>query len=940
MRVISYLSTFLMVAFLAACGGGGGSPGLSSGATPTTTAFFTTVPSAGLTLAKGVSNSFAIGGGTPPYLATSSNLAIASGSVNGTVLSIAGVGAGATSIDVRDSAGATKAVTVTVTESAAPTPVTMFTTAPSNVSIANGTTVSYTITGGKTPYTVTSDDLSVLRATVSGSNLSVSAVGGGSANLTIKDADGASSISIAVTVGSSTKFFMNAPGSVNMVPGASATYLLSGGTAPYSVVSSDVRVANGGIVGTALTVSAVAVGSASLQITDASGTSLTLSITVAVPPSTTAVSQDPVLKSPTLRDAAGLTTNSLAASGNTLLSVTLTDPSGLGIPNQVIDVAGDPTQVVFPEGSAGLTNSSGVATIKVARASLLASGAGSLTLTYSYKVGAFAAYPNGSLPPTANKVITTYIGYQLSASNITLTNLDVGTGTLAAYGTRQVSVQANVNGVPATGTPVQVNFTASCGQISPATASTNSSGLAVVSYTATDALGTTPSTLGCSGKTVEITASTVGATVVSRTLNIAAAPATNLSFVSATPSRIYLDGAGGPTQSIVEFKLVNARGEAILGQDVSLTLKTLNGGIPKASIGSVGSLAAVRITTDADGKVSVPVFSGTVPTSVLVNAALVSNPLIQTDSAVLTIASGRPAQMRVSLSIGERAIRGFNFDGSETTVTLSLADRQGNPVPDGTAVNFVTEGGVMIPPVCTTGGVAGNSQCNVKIRTQNPRPVNGLVTILAYAAGEEDFVDANFNNVFDCGEAYTDLGIAYRDDTATVLGAVNAFVTGEFSVPRSASASACATGVTPSPTVGDGVWGAADVRMQTIVVFSTDDLNILSPTWTSVASAQWGGTVVASQLDVSVQDLNGNSVPTGSTIAALATDTSIALPTTGGATPVIGTCSVSGQSHVAVPNSLSPLPLSIYLKDCVTGDQVKVTVTTSAGVKAITFAVP
>ena len=178
MRVISYLSTFLMVAFLAACGGGGGSPGLSSGATPTTTAFFTTVPSAGLTLAKGVSNSFAIGGGTPPYLATSSNLAIASGSVNGTVLSIAGVGAGATSIDVRDSAGATKAVTVTVTESAAPTPVTMFTTAPSNVSIANGTTVSYTITGGKTPYTVTSDDLSVLRATVSGSNLSVSAVGG------------------------------------------------------------------------------------------------------------------------------------------------------------------------------------------------------------------------------------------------------------------------------------------------------------------------------------------------------------------------------------------------------------------------------------------------------------------------------------------------------------------------------------------------------------------------------------------------------------------------------------------------------------------------------------------------------------------------------------------------------------------------------------------
>ncbi len=944
MRAISYLSTFLMAAFLVACGGGGGSPGLSSGSVAPTPAppstLFTTVPVAGLTLAMGVSNSFAVGGGTPPYSVTSSNLAVTSASINGTVLSIGGVGGGSASIDVRDSAGQTKSISITVTTQAVTPPITMFTTAPANVNIANGSTVTYTITGGYTPYTVTSDDLSVVRATISGSTLTVSAVGGGKASLTIKDAAGGSTVVIAVTVGSSTKLFINAPGAVNMVPGASAVYLLNGGTAPYSVVSSDVRVANGGIVGTALTVSAVAVGGANLQVTDASGTTLLLVITVAVPPSTTVVSQDPILKSPTLRDAAGLSTNSLSASGNTLLSVTLTDPSGLGIPNQVIDVAGDPTQVVFPEGSSGLTNASGVATIKVARASLLASGAGSLTLTYSYKVGAFSSYPNGTLPPSANKVITTYIGYQLSASNITLTNLDVGTGTLAAYGTRQVSVQANINGVAATGTPVQVNFTASCGQISPSTASTNSSGLVVVSYTATDAVGTTLSTLGCSGKTVEITASTVGATVVSKTLNVAAAPATNLSFVSATPSRIYLDGAGGPTQSIVEFKLVNARGEAILGQDVSLTLKTLNGGVPKASIGSVGSLAAVRITTDANGKVSVPVFSGTVPTSVLVNAALVSNPLVQTDSAVLTIASGRPAQARVSLAIGERAIRGFNFDGSETTVTLSLADRQGNPVPDGTAVNFVTEGGVMIPPVCITGGVAGNSQCSVKIRTQNPRPPNGLVTILAYAAGEEDFVDANFNNVFDCGEAFTDLGIAYRDDTSTVLGTVNAFVTGEFSVPRSPSASTCATGVTPSPTAGDGVWGAADVRMQTVVVFSTDDLNILSPIWTSAPSAQWSGGVVASQLDVSVQDLNGNSVPTGSTILASATDTSIALPTTGGALPTIGTCSVSGQSQVAVPNTLAPLPLSIYLKDCVAGDQVKVTVTTPAGVKAVTLTVP
>jgi hypothetical protein len=642
-----------------------------------------------------------------------------------------------------------------------------------------------------------------------------------------------------------------------------------------------------------------------------------------------------------LVDASGAATASISASGYTVLNVSLKDPGGLPIPNQVIEVSGDATKIVFPEGSAGLTNASGVASVKIARASLVASGAGSLTVAFNYKVGALTTYPNGSLPPTADKVFSTYVGYQLSAANITLTNMDVGAATLAAYGTRQVSVQANINGIAVSSTPVQVNFTASCGQVSPVLASTNSSGVAVVSYTATDAVGTSTSTLGCSGKTVEISASTIGAAVISRSLSILAAPATNLSFVSVTPTRIFLANSGGVTQAVAEFKLVNARGEPLLGQDVQLTLKTLNGGIPKASFGTVGNVGAIIVTTNADGKVSVPVFSGTVPTSVIVNAALVSNPLVQTDSAVLAVASGLPAQARVSLSLGKFAIRGFNFDGEETTVTMSLADRQGNPVPDGTVVNFVTEGGVMIPPVCTTGALAGDSQCVVKIRSQNPRPSNGLVSILAYVSGEEDFVDANFNNVYDCGEAFSDLGSAYRDDTAIANGVVNAFVVGEFSVPRAASASTCGVGVTPTPQSGDGVWGMADVRKQAVMVFSTDDFTIGNPSWVSAADSQWSGSVVTTQLSVSIADLNGNSVPTGSSIGVLVTDNSAKLPSDGAATsPLIGSCKLTGQSHDAVPNSLAPLPLNIFLKECVSGDQVKVTVTTPGLVKSVNFTVP
>ena len=101
---------------------------------------------------------------------------------------------------------------------------------------------------------------------------------------------------------------------------------------------------------------------------------------------TVVVNSDPILRG-VLQDGAGVTTSSISASGLTEVNATLTDPSGKGIPNQVINVSGDATKVTFPEGSGGLTDANGVAKIKVARASLFATGADALTLAYSYKAG-------------------------------------------------------------------------------------------------------------------------------------------------------------------------------------------------------------------------------------------------------------------------------------------------------------------------------------------------------------------------------------------------------------------------------------------------------------------------------------------------------------------------------------------------------------------------
>ena len=694
-----------------------------------------------------------------------------------------------------------------------------------------------------------------------------------------------------------------------------------------------------------------------------------------------------------LRDAANALTTTVGSSGLTTLKATLKFPDGTPIKQKRVDITGDLTKISFPEGNAQLTDSLGVATIKVTRASATAGGAGTLT-------GAATISGSSIFGPLVTTVVTGALDYSVGAvvgaAALALDPINVGAASLAAYGTSQITVRAMLG--TSVAPSVQVSFSSSCGQISPATAPTNSNGIATVSFTATDVTGTVVSTLGCGGKTVDISASAVGASSVSTPITVTAAPPTNLSFVvpaDPTKSRIYLANSGGATQTIVQFLLSNARGEPLPSQNVTVFLKTSDGTTPavgatpvKASFVAVGNTDPKTLTTDSFGKISVPVFSGTVPTNVLVNAVLASTivtpPKIQTDSSVVVIASGRPVQSRVSLVPAKHAIRGFDFDGATTTVTMSLADRQGNPVPDGTAVNFVTKAGVMIPPTCVTGAVPGDSQCTVSIRTQNPRPFatdnttknGGYVSILAYTAGEEDFKDENFNNTFDAPELFTDLGTAYRDDfaTATLLpgeykwnrdgsrsttiqsfdGTMYVQQPGEFAVPRAAETG----GTTPLPNQGDGVWGAADVRGQVVIVFSTDDLSVVGPLvgaalnsaaiastiptgWIGDIDPQWNGRAVATGLKVSIQDLNGRSVPTGSTIAVAVTDNSPKLPTDGDpVAPTIGTCSLISQSHTAVPDALEPLTLTLNLKQCITGDQVGITVTTPAMAKTYAFTVP
>lgn len=624
--------------------------------------------------------------------------------------------------------------------------------------------------------------------------------------------------------------------------------------------------------------------------TPSSGAGSTPSNSISTSTSTSTV----VIGTPTvvveIRDANNAVTTSIGGSGISTASAKLLDAGGKPVVGRLVTFTADTALVrLNPSSGSVLSDLNGVASIQISPFSFLVSGASSIKAS--------------ALIDTVS--VSGGRDFQVSVTNLVLRSLNVGSTSLAAFGNRAISVQVAANGTPVT-SPVQVVFTASCGSASPASVNTDGAGNAATSYKA--------DVIACAGTNVTISASSVGATPLSGQISVLPTVATNIQFVSTAPAVIYLRDSGAATQAVVTFKVVDANGIAQPNQALAVSLVNSGSGV---SLDTLGANSQIIKTSDAAGNVSVAVFSGTVPTPVQVRAVLVANNLISTTSGILTVASGRPVQKAASISAEKLSIEGGQIDGETTGITFRIADRQGNPVPDGTVVNFVSQSGAMIPPVCVIAG--GTSQCKSEIRSQGTRTENGRVSVLAYVQGEEDFVDSNGNNVYDAGEAFSDLGNAYRNSVASVTS--TSYQTSDFSVPRS-GAVACSGGNNGVPNTCDGVWGAVDVRGQIVIVFATSGANIYTTTVslgeTTTIPKGTATITVMTRLTVFVADKKGNSMPTGSTIAASKSSASTAG----------SECTVKRTLPALVPNAEGPLQVDLDLEKCSIDDAIDVVVTT------------
>jgi protocatechuate 3,4-dioxygenase beta subunit len=516
----------------------------------------------------------------------------------------------------------------------------------------------------------------------------------------------------------------------NVVPNTIVRFSTQGGLGAFSVSS----------------VATAADGSASAFVSPVSATTTGADTVVAVATvDGVAVSATQVVQfaasgtgSASLRLALGST--SISSASPATVTATLTDSRGTAVAGQVVTFSVVRALARTSIGTA-LTNAQGVATTFLSPSNPAGAGADEVTAT--------VVLGGTTLSDTR--------GFEINATNVTLAfdALTPAGFTLAEYAQTPLTLRL---GNVSVGSPVNVTVTSSC----------LASGKATISPSTFTATTTSVVLLykdnGCGALQQQdaIQAVVVGsANAATLTMPLSQPGVSSVAFIQAVPDTIYLKGSGLGESSTVTFEVRDAAGNPLRNQRVQVTLLTGSGGL---TMEGRPFNTPVALDTDANGRVSARVNAGTVPTPVRILASITLNggAVVSTVSSNLSVAVGFPSQLNFSLAQGTLNIEGFDRDGTANTYSIIAADRNGNPVPVGTTINFVTEGGT-VEPSKQTQLVSGLARAAANFISSSPRPIDGRITVTAYALGEESFLDRNGDNVWVAGEPYQNLGDVFKD---------------------------------------------------------------------------------------------------------------------------------------------------------------------------------
>ena len=342
------------------------------------------------------------------------------------------------------------------------------------------------------------------------------------------------------------------------------------------------------------------------------------------------------------------------------------------------------------------------------------------------------------------------------------------------------------------------------------------------------------------------------------------------------PAEQYLTigGRGGREKAQICFAVQSTLDEPLPDFPVEFDLPTTVDcpGDPAAC--GTAWIAPTRGHTDANGMACTFLHAGRIALPVAVRATgLLHGSKIVSDCPAMPIVGGRTSARGLGLRCDERNVGAFlDTDGLSSLLNhqiachLMLKDRFGNPVPEATNVSFRAEAGTITHSVSTRGrpegqGSQGESADSARAtaifetfgqlpkdveplprdpsqgreraepsyqdgsgRVRNPR--DGLVTIIAYTVGEEDFTDLDGDGSYDPGEPFIDLAepwVDYNDNGVRDLD--EPFI--DVALPEQDDGrSDCPEGVTRRSRVGihdspNGCWDSAGIIWtQTRILYS------------------------------------------------------------------------------------------------------------------------
>ncbi len=423
-----------------------------------------------------------------------------------------------------------------------------------------------------------------------------------------------------------------------------------------------------------------------------------------------------------------------------VLRAVLSDGLGIGIAGVVVAFSTE-LAILNPTNGTTITNADGQAFVQI----IAANETGANTVSAVVTVGSepLTAITSYEVQPPAIR-LGRGVGDAFVEGELSLSADLLSAGTTTSVTANIVDLQGNPFEIP-----VDIRFSSSC---SIAGKSIIDAILATVNGQVTAIYEVN----GCEGADIITASAQLGSSSFSATTQVNISPDNvgTIEFVSATPAMIALRGMGGAGlehTSEVTFLVKGVQGLPLANQPVNFSLNT--------DLGGLNILPINQVTNNA-GLVSTIVQAGVLPTSVRVTATVVDTD-ISAQSNQLVVSTGFPDQNSVSLAFSVRNPEALNYDGEVVTVTARFADLYNNPVPDGTAVYFTTEGGA-IEPQCETALGA----CSVTWRSQQPHPIDHRVTVLATAIGHESFKDENGDGFFNeaDGEPFADLGNGIYDE--------------------------------------------------------------------------------------------------------------------------------------------------------------------------------